>query len=222
MFHQLVDLVALLTSYGVLHEISPLLQLVGGPPDAAPSADGARNKAGGKFRHPPRFAVDGTLILNARQRRTLRRAQDRAARAVAGALSRTDLPDDASAASVHSRQGSSDSSQPSRPPAEVLQLQALPGTTLAHVAALVAPHLPPLGMPAPPSTTTGNGGSAHKQRPSRFAPGGQPKGDKESLQVRWVVHGGCFTYMRPTSQYSLQLSLTLKNGEPAYRNPIQA
>ena len=189
---QLVDLVALLTSYGVLHEISPLLQHVGPAGEPAPCADAPLRKAGAKFRHPPRFAVDGTLILNARQRRTLRRAQDRAARAIATALSRTDQhTDDGSAASVHSRQGSSDSSsQPSRPPAEVLQLQALPGTTMAHVASLVAPHLPPLTAPAPPAN---GGGSAHKQRVSRFAPGQHPRGAdrgvaQDTLQVRnWIL-----------------------------------
>ncbi len=183
-FHtQLIDLVALLTSYGVLHEVSPLLQYAAPDTNASappPSSNGGssdqlKKPTVNKFRHPPRFAVDGTLILNARQRRTLRRAQDRAAHAIAAIINRTD-GDDTSGASVHSRQVSSDSgggAQPCRPPAEVMLLQALPGTTLAHVAAMVAPHLPPLSAPTPPmGVNSGGGGIGHKPRgASRFAPG---------------------------------------------------
>lgn len=173
---------ALLTSYGVLHEVSPLLQYASPAAEATAHAAAAAtdpapssNKKGvNKFRHPPRFAVDGTLILNARQRRTLRRAQDRAARAVAAILHRPD-GDDTSGASVHSRQASSDSgggNHPCRPPAEVMLLQALPGTTLAHVAAMVASHLPQLAAPTPPQGVPQASVHPSKARgSSRFAPG---------------------------------------------------
>ncbi|KAI3424817.1 hypothetical protein D9Q98_008203 [Chlorella vulgaris] len=80
----LLELASLLHAYGLVSAV----QAFPPPPAASPSPDSRRQQARARQKAVPKLNHDGSVRLNARQRRTLRRAQERAMKALLEAQSK--------------------------------------------------------------------------------------------------------------------------------------
>lgn len=170
---ELVDLAALMTAYGLMQG-SPgaiMPQAPAGSRSAPPAAatqqaspgiaapasaqlaQQQREQRPRRQRVTPRLGPDGHPVLNARQRRTLRRAQDRAVRAISNRTKLQDADDAHQAqldAGEHHRSGSSgdESSQPplpSLPPASAVDgTDPLASSSVSQLASYMLNYIAPL------------------------------------------------------------------------------